>query len=287
MIGKVLLASFGLAIFHEAFSNVMWFLPMHIFDIHPFTQKDVEHIIGMFPSALISRLIEFWIIFGVFTAIDFQRKYRDKQIQLAQLESQLSGAQLNALRLQLQPHFLFNTLNTISSLMEINIKDAQKIVSKLGNLLRIVLEKNKKNKTPFREELEFIKSYLDIEAVRFIDRLNIEYHIEPDTLSAVVPSLILQPLVENAFKHGFSNQTENSQITVSAKRVAEQLIISVKDDGNGTTKSKDTLLSTGIGLKNVKERLDLIYKNAYTFDIKSGTQQGFEVILKIPYEKEY
>ncbi len=123
--------------------------------------------------------------------------------------------------------------------------------------------------------------------MRFIDRLKIEYRIEPDTLSAVVPSLILQPLVENAFKHGFSNQIENGRIIVSAKRIGEHLIISVKNDGNGTTKSSETLLSTGIGLKNVKERLMLIYKNDYRLDIKSGANQGFEVILNLPFEKEY
>lgn len=286
IISKAILASLGLAIFHELFSNLMWFFPMHQLDIHPFTNKDIEHIIGMFPSAVISRLIEYWIIFGVFTTLDFQKKYRDKQIQLAQLESQLSGAQLSALRLQLQPHFLFNTLNTISSLMEINIKDAQKIVSKFGNLLRIVLEKNKRNNIPFREELEFTKNYLDIEAVRFIDRLKIEYNINPDALSALVPSLILQPLVENAFKHGFSNQTEDGLIIVSAKRQDAYLRISVKDDGNGTKKSKEILLSSGIGLKNVKERLDLIYKNDYRFEIESGLGQGFEVILEIPFRRE-
>lgn len=284
---KALLASFGLAFFHEAFSNVVWFLPQYIFDIDPITEDVFDHIIGMFPSAFISRLIEYWIIFAVFTAIDYQRKYRNKQLQLAKLENQLSGAQLNALRLQLQPHFLFNTLNTISSLMEISTKDAQRIISKLGNLLRTVLEKNKRNKTPLREELAFIKSYLDIEQVRFSDRLEIEYDIDNSSLDVLVPSLILQPLVENAIKHGFSNRSEDGKIVVSTERKGSYLELYVADDGIGTERSMENLLASGIGLKNVKERLELLYKSDFQMDIQSRIDGGFKIVLQIPVEREY
>ena len=158
------LKSFGysllIAAFHELFSNVIWFGPMHLLDIYPFTDKELQFVIGAFPSAMINRIVEFWIIFALFSAIDYAKKYRIKELEVAQIQTQLSQAQLNALRLQLHPHFLFNTLNTISSLMEINVKGAQKIVSKLGNLLRAVLEKDKRTTISLGEELDYIRSYL-------------------------------------------------------------------------------------------------------------------------------
>ena len=282
---KAILASLGLAFFHETFSNVVWFLPQNIFNIEPIVENVHDHVIGMFPSAFISRLVEYWIIFAIFTAFDFQRKYRNKQLQLAQLKTQLSGAQLNALRLQLQPHFLFNTLNTISSLMEVNTKDAQKIISKLANLLRTVLEKNKRNKTLLREELAFIKSYLDIEQVRFSDRLEIQYDIDPQSLDILVPSLILQPLVENAVKHGFSNRPEAGKIEVTTRKNGSYLELYVKDDGIGTNRPSEMLMTSGIGLKNVQERLEVIYKSDFQMTIESGVQKGFVVRIQIPIEK--
>jgi LytS/YehU family sensor histidine kinase len=281
-----LFASLVMALLHETVSNLMYYLPRHVFHVEQFTKVILHRIINFYPAGIIDRLIEYWILYAIFSAIEFQSKFRDKQIELAQVEGQLFGAQLNALRLQLQPHFLFNTLNTISSLMEIDIKGAQRIVSKLGSLLRGVLDKDKRNLIPLREELDFIKSYLDIEQARFNDRLSIHYHIDDITLNALVPSLVLQPLVENAIKHGFARKIGKGEIHLHTERINDKIIMRIKDDGKGTEQDTTQLLSAGIGLKNVQERLSLLYKDQYTFDIQSAPGLGFEVNISIPYQRQ-
>lgn len=279
---KAILVSIIIALAHESLTNIIWLVPLHVLGLEKITSERMDYVIGSLPSAIISRLIEYWILFFIFAALSYYKKYKDKQIELAKLESQLSNAELNALRLQLHPHFLFNTLNTISSLMEINIKDAQKIVSKLGLLLRTLLDKERENFIPLHEELNFIKSYLDIEQVRFHDRLRIQYDIAEDTLEVPVPALILQPLVENAIKHGFAKQTGPGIITLTSNKVNNYLEWSVKDDGNGSAYALEILLQSGIGLKNVKERLELLYGEAAIFSITTAPGAGFEVQLRLP-----
>ncbi len=276
-------ASLAVALFHEITSYFVWITPMHFLGIEAFNWESVPKILKNVPTGFIGQLVQYWIIWGIFMAMDFSKKYRDKEVELAKMENQLSNAQLNALRLQLQPHFLFNTLNTISSLMEFNIKDSQKIVSKLGNLLRTVLDKEKPTNIPFREELAFIKSYLDIEQMRFNDRLKITYDVDEQTLDTLVPSLLLQPLVENAIKHGFATKADEGEIKLRAKKLAgNQLELLVADDGDGTEIINGDVQKNGIGLKNVRNRLDLIYKDNYEMEIASAPGEGFQVIIRLP-----
>lgn len=279
---RAFLVSLGVSAFHEMATNIIWLLPLHLLGIEKITMETFHYVIGSFAPATISRLIEYWILFFVFAAIDYYKKFKNKQLELAKLEGQLSSAELNALRLQLHPHFLFNTLNTISSLMEINIKDAQKIVSKLGILLRTLLDKERRNFIPLSEELNFIKSYLDIEQVRFHDRLKIHYIIDEAALEVSVPALILQPLVENAIKHGFSKQVGEGEITLIARKIDAKIQLTVQDDGKGSAQAIETLLDAGIGLKNVKERLDLLYRHKADFQIQTAPGKGFEVQLTLP-----
>lgn len=282
---KAVIVSFLMASMHEILSNVIYLIPGHYFGFEPFTKKVCEYLIRATPSALVSRFIEYWIIYAFFTAIDFQKQFRDKQVELVDMEKQLSQAEMKALKSQLQPHFLFNTLNTISALMEFNIKGAQKIVSNLGGLLRKVLDSNKRNFTPLSEEIDFIKNYLSIEQVRFSDRLEVKYNIEEEVLNVPVPNLLLQPLVENAIKHGFASQTGKGIIEVIAQKVDKDFVrLIVRDDGSGTQKPESELIKTGIGLKNVKDRLELIYKSDFKFEINTGKEKGFEVIITIPSE---
>lgn len=279
---SAVLASLLLCVLHEVISNIIYYLPMHLLGLTPFTQEVRQFITRAFPYALIDRLIEYWILYAVISGVDFQRKFQEKQLEFVQLQNQLSKAQLSALRLQIQPHFLFNTLNTISSLMEFDIKGSQKIVSKLGSLLRTVLDSDKRNMVPLREELDFIKSYLDIEQVRFQDRLNIHYRVEPETTSCLVPALILQPLVENAVKHGFASNPGPGEIEVCACREGNDLVLGVKDNGCGSSRSLESLMNNGLGLRNVRSRLDLIFKNNYQFKVVTSPGQGFEVELRLP-----
>ncbi len=281
---KAVAASIGVTLFHEISSYLVWLVPLNLLGLFEWDEKEVNYILGAVPASFVNQWIEYWIIYGIFMAVDYAKKYRDKQLELAQIHNQLSDAKLNALKRQLQPHFLFNTLNTISSLMEINIKDAQKIVSKLGRLLRGVLDKDDRNTIPLREELDFIKNYLGIEQVRFHDRLSIQYDIDEATLDALVPSLILQPLVENAVKHGFSQKTEEGTITVSTRKLPNNRVeMIVKDDGNGVNLPLKHLQKKGIGLNNVKDRLALIYKENYSLSVDSFKGKGFEVRLLIPF----
>jgi two-component system LytT family sensor kinase len=285
ILSRILPVGLGLSLLHEVISNVLFYVPSHFLGLKDIDSNTLVHIIEVLPAALINRMVEFAIIYVIFTALEFQRQFRNKKVELAQMESQLSNAQLNALRLQLQPHFLFNTLNAISSLMDFDKKRAQKMVSQLGNLLRFVLEENKETKVPLRDEVEFIKNYLNIEEARFLDRLSISYDIAPDTLDATVPSLILQPLVENAIKHGFANQTGQGHIKVSSRKENGLISLIVHDDGNGCDVEIQQLLSSGIGLSNVKERLSLIYKGEAELDIKTAAGEGFNVQITLPYQR--
>jgi sensor histidine kinase YesM len=282
---RILGAGLFLSLVHEAISNVLFFVPSHLLGLEKISEETFTHILGALPAAIITRMVEFGIVYTMFTALDYQRKFRNKQIELAQMESQLSGAQLNALRLQLQPHFLFNTLNAISSLMDFDKKKAQKIVSQLGSLLRFVLDQNKKQHVPLRDELDFVRNYLNIEQVRFLDRLTTTYDIAPDTLDAQVPSLLLQPLVENAIKHGFASQTGQGHIQVKSLRENGHILLTVTDDGNGSTIDVNNLPGSGIGLKNVQERLELIYKGDASMQIHTAEGEGFEVKIKLPYQR--
>lgn len=284
--GMAVAASVILAAFHEAFSYIIWFVPMDWLGFMKFNLEEFRYVMGVFPSGFISRWVEYWVIYGLFSAFDYAKKYKNKQLELAQMEGQLANAQLSALRLQLHPHFLFNTLNTISSLMDISKKDAQKMVSQLGTLLRTALDKDKRQTVTLREELDFIKNYLDIEQVRFNDRLVVDYKVAENALEHSVPSLILQPLVENAIKHGFSKKADNGRIEIVADTMPDnRLRISVRDDGHGSSRVNGELFSSGIGLKNVRDRLELIYKKSASLEVQSMKGNGFEVILSIPLLK--
>lgn len=286
-IGRILLIGLGLSVLHETVSNILFFGLLHITGKEPITVDTFQHILRALPAALISRMVEFGIIYIIYSAINFQRRLRDQRIAMAEIQTQLSGAQLNALRLQLQPHFLFNTLNTISALMEFDKKEAQRIVSRLGNLLRVVLDQNKRNFIPLREELDFIQNYLKIEQTRFQDRLEVSFNIEEPALRVQVPSLILQPLVENAIKHGFANQSGDGQIAITGHIQGSQMLtLEVKDNGKGSPANEATLLKKGIGLQNVKERLSLLYGDQARFQLQTAPGSGFTVTLALPTNKK-
>ncbi len=235
---------------------------------------------------ILGSLLIFWILVGVFLAYDYYQKFREKQLELIRMENELNNAQLRALKMQLHPHFLFNTLHTISSLIDESTEDAQKMLSQIGFLLRSLLDQDQKQKISLKEEMKYIQSYLDIEQTRFRDRLKIEYDIEKETLQTQVPNLILQPLVENAIKHGFSKRTDCGKIKISGKRFNGQLELIVEDDGRGTRDTKLAFKNGGIGLKNVKNRLAQMYKENYKLELTSNRENGFTARILIPFEQQ-
>lgn len=236
-------------------------------------------VVGFFGS-----FIEYWIIVGIFLALDYYRKFREKELALVSIEKELVNSQLNALKMQLNPHFLFNTLHTVSSLMEESTNDAQKVLSRLGNLLRTMLNQHKNHTSTLLEEIDFIKNYLDIEQIRFSDRLHIQYDIPANTLSAQIPHLILQPLAENAIKHGFSNNIASGFIKIASRKLDGKLELTLEDNGKGTRNSQTFKAKEGIGIANVKNRLKYMYGNEFSFEMKYLTPHGFMAKISLPFK---
>ena len=221
-------------------------------------------------------------------AYDYYRRFRERErraaqleVEAAQLETQLAQAQLDALKMQLHPHFLFNTLNSISVLMRDDATAANRMLIRLSELLRVALKSEGRQEIPLRQELEFLRGYLEIEQTRFQDRLMVDFDIEKETLDAQVPNLILQPLVENAIRHGIAPRAEAGLIQVQARRENSFVELCVSDDGAGLNESE--MQGNGIGLSNTRKRLEKLYGEQYGFEISSPAGGGLQVRLKIPF----
>ena len=222
------------------------------------------------------------MIVAVSQAFDYYRKYRERELRAAELEKRLAQAKLQALQMQLNPHFLFNTLHSISSLMHKDVEAADRMIMRLGDLLRAALESSDTQEVGLRQELEFLKRYLEIEQTRFGDRLKIKLNIAPDTLEAQVPNLILQPLVENAIKHGIEPRSKPGCIELSAHRVNGELALEVCDNGVGLR--DDQAIDEGVGLSNTRARLRELYGEAHRFELRAGPEGGLLVHLTIPFK---
>ena len=271
---------------HESATTVIYFFMLEKLEFFDFTEETWHVVKAAFPSVYIGRIVEFWIIYGFFAAFDYYRKYKDKQGEIARIEAQLNRTKLAVLKMQLQPHFLFNALNTISSLMEIDVKRAQLVTARLGDLLRGILEQDQRIFTSLQEELENVQNYLEIEKIRFEDRLDIEIDIDPSLLSARVPALLIQPLAENAVKHGIARISRPGKLAIRAKRFngSDHMVLSVTDNGVGVASGSDRLFRKGIGLRNVKERLKELYGDNYRMSIETAQNQGFNLSIELPIE---
>jgi LytS/YehU family sensor histidine kinase len=204
---------------------------------------------------------------------------RDRQVQAAELESLLHEAQLQALRNQLNPHFLFNTLHSIAELVHENPPLAEQLILRLGELLRKVLASSVAQEVPLGEELDFIKAYIEIEQMRLGERLRVEWDIAPDLADAKVPALILQPLVENAIQHGIAPSDQPGTLVIRARRDDGFLHLQVRDSGPGLIADTDTR-PDGIGLSNTEARLQRLYGAMQRFELTSDN--GLTVNLRVP-----
>ncbi len=189
--------------------------------------------LSLLRTSLWSGMLVTWGIIALGHAVEYARRNRQHSLEAVRLEAQLARAQLQLLRMQLQPHFLFNTLHAISTLMQRDLDGAERMLIRLADLLRLTLEHRATQEVPLRRELEFLERYLDIERVRFGDRLTVRVLAPPETQHALVPSLILQPIVENAIKHGIAPQTERGRIEIEARREQTQITLEVRDSGPG------------------------------------------------------
>ena len=214
-------------------------------------------------------------------------RYREGELRASQLETQLTQAQLQALKMQLHPHFLFNTLHSISALVHRDPDTADRMIARLGDFLRLTLDNSGAQEVSLQKELEFLKCYLDIERVRFQDRLTTSLDVEPRALDSTVPNLILQPIVENALRHGLSHRSAG-HLEISAKRYNGSLRIQVKDNGPGLSAITRPKTNTreGLGLSNTRARLEQLYGAAHRFEIENAPGGGLVVTLEIPAAKD-
>jgi hypothetical protein len=223
-------------------------------------------------------------VFGIAGIAQFQIRAQREAIKSLELQKQLSAAHLRALQMQLEPHFLFNTLNAITTLVELGRqKEAAEMLSHLNAILKSTLQRTTPEKVPLSQELENMENYLAIEQVRFADRLRIEIKVEPSTLDSLVPCFLLQPIVENAIRHGIANCENEGRIEASARREGASLHLRVRDSGPGLSGASQN--GHGIGLKNTRERLDHFYRNEYAMQARTLDTGGFEVAIRIPYER--
>ncbi len=209
---------------------------------------------------------------------------REEKLKRVQAEGLARNAQLEMLRYQLNPHFLFNTLNSINALIKLNENDrAQKMILLLSQFLRHSLDQGSIEKITLEQELATLMLYLDIEMVRFEGRLKLDFDIEPQVLNALVPGLILQPLIENSMDHAIAINEEGGVIKLSARKIREELQLELSDTGPGTTVSKDTG-KRGVGLRNTVDRLKTMYGGKYHFEDSQQSSEGYTVRIIIPYE---
>jgi hypothetical protein len=229
-------------------------------------------------------ILIYGFVLGIVGVMQFQMRAQSDAMKALELQKQLSEAKLRALQMQMEPHFLFNTLNAITTLVELGRQEqAVEMLEHLNAMLKSTLKRATPEKIRLSEELGVVENYLAIEQVRFADRLRVEIKVEPAALDSLVPCFLLQPIVENAIRHGIAHCESNGLVQATARREGDRLRVQVRDTGighNGQAKS-----GNGIGLKNTRERLAHFYQDGYTMKAEPMPAGGYEVDLAIPYER--
>jgi signal transduction histidine kinase len=239
---------------------------------------------GSVLSMSVTGVLTYWLVVGLYQSFHFYQAAMERQTRAAQLETQLSHAELENLKSQLHPHFLFNSLHTIGVLMQEDVDAASHLLVCLGDLLRMALER-RQNEITLESELEFVGKYLEIEQTRFHDRLKVHMDVPPDLLGVYVPSLALQPLVENAIKHGISVDSAAGRLEIAAQRQNGRVWLSVRDDGPGP--APGSRLRLGVGLTNVHSRLKQLYGDESSLELTGGNGRGCEAIITIPLRSSH
>ncbi len=244
---------------------------------------------GRFVVANFSEGIGIYLLIAVTSyAFSYYRRYREGQVRTFQLEAQLSQAQLHALKMQLHPHFLFNTLHSISALLNKEPESARKMITRLGDFLRLTLDNSGAQEVTLQQEMEFLSCYLEIERIRFQDRLVTRINVAPQTLGARVPNLILQPIVENAIRHGIAPRSTPGLLEIDTEQRNGSLRIQVRDNGPGLLahRTSEILFQKGLGLANTETRLERLYGAAHSFNLSNSPAGGLVVTLEIPFHKD-
>lgn len=234
-------------------------------------------------GSLLGRWLVCCVILAARQTFRYYKHYLESELRLERMERSFSEARLNALRMQVDPHFLFNALNTISSQVERDPRLARTMIEHLGDLLRMSLEARDRQEIPLAEELAFLDHYVAIQKIRFADNLRIEIQVVPEVKYALVPSLIVQPLVENAIRHGVSRRASGGTVTVSAEPDANQLHIRITDDGVGLPPGWTLETSSGTGLSVTQERIVGLHPNGNSrFSVRPRAGGGTEADISLP-----
>jgi two-component system, LytTR family, sensor kinase len=250
----------------------------------------IEPFLALWLYKFYNGLLLFIMLYGFVLIVSYILGSRERlarqQMEAARLNEQLSRAQLDALRRQIEPHFLFNTLNAISGLVREQKNDAAvNMISRLSDFLRHIVQDSHKQQVPLGEEVEFLTKYLDIQKVRFAERLHVSVEVPRELFSAQVPSLILQPMVENAVKHGIGKRAQGGTIRIAAARYNGMLALSVYNDGPQLPTDWDTSHS-GIGIANVRTRLQSLYADSFELNIHNHEQNGVEATVCVPFREK-
>ncbi len=228
-------------------------------------------------------VLTYWVLVVAAHAVDYRNRFQDRALEASRLQATLATVQLQVLRMQLQPHFLFNTLNAVTTLMHRDVDAAERMLVRLSDLLRMTIEKIGVQDVSLQEEVDFLRSYLEIAETRFQDRLTVSIDVEPGIADARVPHLILQPLVENSIRHGVEKLARPGRIDVRAVRRNGQLELTVTDDGPGLPPEWVAAECEGLGLANVTERLNRLYGQENLLELTNRPGGGLEAKMSLPY----
>ena len=252
--------------------------------MHPGQILTFSYLIGKFwLHYVVVYFLIYWVVLLAHFSWHSYQQFRAREVQTAQLQRELVEARLEALRMQLNPHFLFNTLHAISALIHENPSAADRVVARLSELLRLSLDQTKPQEVPLTDEMAFLDRYLEIEQTRFAERLRIERDIQAEAQRALVPYLILQPLVENAIRHGIEPREERGLVRISASRKNGRLALCVRDNGDGLGNGQHPAPQEGIGLSNTRARLRHLYGEDCTFELAAANGGGLEARIEIPF----
>ncbi len=273
LVGAVILSLARVVVIYELSRQVEW-LPER-----PYSR--------LFLGSFHQNFLFYVLLLGIAHAVLYYGRYRERERAAERLAAGLTEARLQALKMQLQPHFLFNTLNAISALIPAEAKPARRMVARLGDLLRIALEHEETQEVTLREELAFLEPYLEIEQARLEDRLTVVMEIAPEALDAHVPHLMLQPLVENAIRHGIAPRIEPGRVEISATSGADDrfLHLEVRDDGPGLGRDNQARTRKGVGLPNIQSRLEQLYDGEHRFELENHPEGGLVVRIALPFRR--
>jgi two-component system, LytTR family, sensor kinase len=280
---SILLYVVPLSIVVSVLEEVIWVACTWHFRVGNRSWTYLHRVVFFLDSELVDNLVIFWVVFLLFRGVGYYQKLREKEFKEIRLESELTNAQLRALRMQLNPHFLFNTMNCISSLMHSDVELADRMLEQMSSMLRMTLDRGDARLIPLTDEIEFIQMYLGIQQMRFTGTVHSYVAIDPEVLDALVPTMILQPLMENAYVHGVAATPGVAFLGVEAQNCDGQLRICVRNSGRGLGgKLNSEHDGRGVGIANVKARLQLHYGDHHRFTLKEFPDGEVQAILLLP-----